>query len=184
LDREKVTNAQLRDRLQEVNQQYLAKIIAINAGKEVEASLKRQKDLTEGQANAQLTYAETVVKTRQILNDYTSTAEQLADKLRAKFNSGNLLSRMFGDSGQAKTYLNTLERAKGSAESYGEVLGYQQKTVNDARTKEQQILGELKKQYPQLAAQLDEIAKAAEGAEKASEKVKPHAEGMVDERAR
>ncbi len=186
LDKEKVTNEQLRDRLQEVNQQYLAKILAINAGKEVEASLTRQKNIVDKQAIAQLSYVDAIVKTRQVLNDSKSSATELAAKLRATFQNGSFYSKIFdGEAGQARDLLRVIESKRIASESYTEALGRESKVTNTAKLKQQQLLEELKKSFPQLAAQFDAIAAAAEKTDKVLDKGKPKVEGgVVDDKAK
>lgn len=153
MDIEKVSNEQLRDRLQEVNQQYLAKIMTVEVSKKVVAQQKLEEMSGDYLAKAQVRQAEKLGMVQDFLKDKTLSYEQAKAKLEERLAKGTSL---FSDErtmyshlvGSMNNVANATERMKGQHEH-----------VNTTMEKQSQIVANLKKQYPEIAGALDDIFK-------------------------
>lgn len=177
LNTETATNEQLRNRLKEVNQQYQAKIIAIAAGKQVEDAINREKTALESVGKERVRQSDNIVKAREFLGDYTSGVDQLVVKLRSEFQNSSWFSSR---KEQARDLLNNLKIYKEQNVSLSNLEEGASKRTLDAKNREKLVIQELKKQYPEIAQQLDLIAKAAEGTADANIKAQKSIASAVD----
>jgi hypothetical protein len=164
LNAETVSNEQLRAKMQEVNQQYIAKIVAIQAGKEVEAQINREKDATDRLAGAQVQRANAVLNARKFMNDYTSSESDLLQKMASESNKNHPFTKGYWSDRGSELRKYTAELAVGlsQVERIDTTLDTIANNKTAAQNREKAVLEQLKTQMPELAAQFDLIAKAAE----------------------
>jgi hypothetical protein len=164
LNAETVSNEQLRAKMQAVNQQYIAKIVAIQAGKEVELQLNKERDATDRLANAQVQRANAVLNARKFMNDYTSTESDLLQKMASESNKNHPFTKGYWSDrgGELRKYTADLAVGLSQISQIDTTLSTINSNKNAAQNREKEVIDQLKKQMPELAAQFDMIAKAAE----------------------
>ncbi len=156
LDAETASNEELGQRLQEVNDLYLARIIISKAAEEVERLQERQRNLVANQAARQISNIRALNEARDFLGDQTLTlaaAEaRLAETATLSTNqrtgatiAGNEEARILDRLRTEKASLTAAEIAQANAG----------KDVVAATNEQNKILEELRLQYPELAALLD-----------------------------
>lgn len=152
LKAETATNAQLRDRLQEVNKGYLQKIIAVEASKGVEIALKQEQKGIENVAAAEVRRSELLGKAQDLVGNKTLNYAQAIDKLRQKKEQLGTFDIL-----QRDNINDLIFKLTNAQESNQPVLDMYSKAVTAAQEKQKHIIDNIAKQNPALAKEINEL---------------------------
>jgi hypothetical protein len=167
LNKETASNEQLRAKMQEVNKEYQAKMIAIAASKEVEKALSSEREVMDSTVKSQARYGQGIVNARKFLSDYTSDVSVLQEKLLTTFretSSLDILKRM-----KLQDLMNAIRHNEADDER---LTGIYADRTKKAKENQQSVLDELKKQFPLIKQAFEDIDKAANGIDDPAHKIK------------
>jgi hypothetical protein len=154
LDAEKVTNEQLQQRLQEVNKQYMAKVMAIEISKEVEDAQKRELDVTAKISQGTVRAAQSLAKAQQELGDATLSGLKARQLLHDKWENTSIFS---ADKGRIRELMNGLNYYLDVAGNSTNVTDIYAKATEKAKEGRQKVIDALKQQNPEIAKELDDL---------------------------
>jgi tape measure domain-containing protein len=180
MNTEKVTNEELRGKLQEVNKQYQAKLLLIETNKVVEEYMNKETTAVKELSKSQAEYAKQLVKARDIAKYYGDDVDVLKGKLKTL--SDNY--KGYYANNDAQNYLQFLNLA--TKEQFNAELNLANVTQGkvNAKIQEKKINDELIKQHPELAQAFKDIEAALNASANSSNNSGTGAESAESEKAK